>query len=93
MQITLQGGESTTIVQAVAADKQLGIRACGYPDGVVAVVVKTLDGTISATQDFHLSPMDGPYWQPVGAGTWLVEVSFTRERDGSSYGLCDVVEA
>lgn len=93
MQVTLQGGESTTIVQPVVAGKQLGIRACGYPDGIVAVTVKALDGTIAASRDFHLESMDGPYWQPVGVGTWLVEVSFTREVDGASYGLCDVVEA
>ncbi len=93
MQITLQGGESTTVVQSVVAGKQLGVRACGYPDGVVAVAVKQIDGTIVAQQDFHLSSMDGPYWQPVADGTWLVAVSFTREVDTSSYGLCEIVEA
>ncbi len=93
MQVTLQIGESTTVVQPVAAGKELGIRACGYPDGTVAVVVKQLDGTVVASRDFLLESMSGPYWLPVADGTWLVTVSFARGVDSSAYGLCDVVEA
>jgi hypothetical protein len=52
MQVTLQIGESTTVVQPVAAGKQLGIRACGYPDGTVSVVVKQLDGTVAVSVSF-----------------------------------------
>ena len=93
MQVTLQIGESTTVVQPVAAGKQLGIRACGYPDGTVSVVVKQLDGTVVASRDFTLESMAGPYWLPAADGMWMVSVAFARDVDSASYGLCDVVEA
>lgn len=93
MQITLQANETAEVVQSVAPGKSLGIRACGYPDGTVAVVVRQLDGTEVARQDFHLSPMDGPYWSPVSDGAWIVAIAYTPAVDTSSYGLCEIVEA
>jgi hypothetical protein len=92
MQVTLQIGESTTVVQPVAAGKQLGIRACGYPDGTVAVVVKQLDGTVVASRDFTLESMSGPYWLPVADGTWMATLTFSKGTDNTAYGLADVVE-
>ncbi len=93
MLITLQANETAELVQSVAPGKSLGIRACGYPDGTVAVVVRRLDGTEVARQDFHLSPMDGPYWTPAADGAWIVAVAYTPAVDTSSYGLCEIVEA
>lgn len=93
MLVTLQANETAELVQSVAPGKSLGIRACGYPDGTVAVVVRQLDGTEVARRDFHLESMDGPYWSPVADGAWVVAVAFTPAVDTSSYGLCEIVEA